>query len=112
MPTTKQKAPDRKQEAMEETGGDYYLIEVRPRPKYDCFRLHDVGEPGHIQRLAGRRSDGEWEDQAWVISKNDAHVEDHFLKGDSKRARDVLEIYGPAHQVEGDVFIGRRHRHE
>ncbi len=116
MTTVKQKATarpaGRKKEMSEEGGGDYYLLEVRPRPQYECFRFYDVGEPGHIQRLAGRLSNGEWEDQAWIISKKDAHMEDHFLKADSKRAREVLEIYGPAHQVEGDVFIGHPYKHK
>ena len=96
----------------EEGCGDYYILEVRPRPQFEFFRLHDVGDPGHIQRLEGRLSNGEWEDQAWIISKNDAHMENHFLKADTKHAREILEIYGPAHHVEEDVFIGHPHKHE
>ena len=86
--------------------GKYYRIEVRPRTEFETFRYHDVGEPGHIQRLAGQLSNGTWEDQAWLVSKKDAHVANRFLKGDTEDARNILEIYGPAHQVEGDVFIG------
>jgi hypothetical protein len=91
--------------------GDYFYLEVRPRTQYKFFRFHDVGEPGHIQRLAGQKDDGSWEDQGWIISKRDAHMEHHFLKADSKNAEEILEIYGPAHHVEADVFIGHPHKH-
>jgi len=92
--------------------GEYYRIEVRPKTEFETFRYHDVGGPGHIQRLAGQRSNGSWDDQAWLISKKDAHVEDHFLKADSEDAKNILEIYGPAHQIEGDIFLGHPHRDE
>jgi hypothetical protein len=54
--------------------GDYYRIVVRPKEQFTIFRYHDVGQPGHIQRLAGKRSSGSWDDQAWLISKEDAHI--------------------------------------
>lgn len=54
--------------------GKYYRIVVRSKEKFVTFRYHDVGEPGGILRLAGRRSSGSWDDQAWLISKQMAHV--------------------------------------
>lgn len=87
-------------------GGDYYRIEVRPKSEFKTFRYHDVGGPGHIQRLAGQRENGSWDDAAWLISKQDAHVEDSYLKADTQDAREILDTYGPAHQVEGDIFMG------
>ena len=89
----------------EEGCGDFYLLEVAPITEFKAFRYHAVGESQHIIRLAGQRSNGEWEDQAWIISKRAAHMEDHFLKADTKQAQQILDIYGPAHHVEGDVFI-------
>ncbi len=86
--------------------GKYYRIEVRPRTEFKTFRYHDVGEPGHIQRLAGQRDDGTWEDQAWLVSRKDAHIANHFLEADTDDAKNILELYGPAHQVEGNIFIG------
>ncbi len=53
-------------------GGKYYRIVVRPKEEFVTFRYHDVGRPGHVQRLAGKRSSGSWDDQSWLISKEDA----------------------------------------
>jgi len=38
--------------------GDYFRIVVRPKEEFTTFRHHDVGEKGHILRLAGKRSSG------------------------------------------------------
>lgn len=59
--------------------GKYYRIVVRPKEEFVTFRYHDVGRPGHIQRLAGKRSSGSWDDQAWLINKEDAHVKNGEL---------------------------------
>lgn len=91
-------------------GGEYYRIVVRSKEEFETFRYHDVGEPGHIQRLAGKRSNGSWDDQAWLISKRDAHVEDGNLVANTADARDILETYGPARQIEGDIFEGHPKR--
>jgi hypothetical protein len=85
--------------------GDVYIIEVRARTEFMWFKLHVVGDPGHIWRLEGQRDDGSWDDHAWLISKQDAHVEKRFLVADTKHAKQVLAICGTVHQVEGDVFI-------
>jgi len=90
--------------------GDVYVIEVRARTEFMWFKLHEVGDPGHIWRLEGQRDDGTWDDHAWLISKQDAHVEKRFLVADTKHAKQVLDICGPTIQVEGDVFIREMHK--
>jgi hypothetical protein len=67
--------------------GDYYRIVVRPKEDFVTFRYHDVGKPGHVQRLAGKRASGSWADQAWLISKENAHVENGKLVPDTSDAR-------------------------
>jgi hypothetical protein len=64
-----------------------------------------VGEKGHIQRLAGKRSSGSWDTHAWLISKDDAHLDGATLVADTDDARKLVEALGtkPKH-VKGDVF--------
>lgn len=90
--------------------GDYYRIVVRPKEDFVTFRYHDVGRPGHIERLAGKRASGSWADQAWLISKKDAHIENGRLVADSPAARKVLDVIGPAKKVKGDIFGGHPRR--
>ena len=86
-------------------GGDYFRIVVRPKEEFTTFRYQDVGEKGHILRLAGKRSSGSWDTQAWLISKDDAHLEGNTLVADTDDAREVIEALRtkPKH-VKGDVF--------
>ena len=92
-------------------GGDYFRIVVRPKSEFVTFRYHDIGQKGHLQRLAGKRSSGSWATQAWLIGKADAHVVDNILIADSKDARDLLMKLGsePKHQ-KGDVFAAKDRR--
>ena len=85
--------------------GEYYRIVVRPEGEFTTFRYHDIGKKGHIQRLAGKRSSGSWDTQAWLISKNDAHLEDGQLVPDTVDARKLFETLGskPKH-IKGDIF--------
>ena len=85
--------------------GDYFPIVLRPKEEFSTFRYHDVGEKGHILRLAGKRSSGSWDTQAWLIGKSDAHIEGDTLVADSEDARRLIETLGsnPKHVV-GDVF--------
>ena len=89
-------------------GGEYYRIVVRPKNEFVTFRYHDVGEKGHLQRLAGKRSSGSWSTQAWLISKDDAHISEGALVADSRSARDLLLKLGsePKHE-KGDVFTAK-----
>ena len=90
------------------TGGSgrYYRVEVRPKSGFEIFRYHDVGRPGHVKRLAGKRSSGSWADAAWLISKTDAHVRNGVLVADTPGARKVLKDIGPARLVRGNLFRG------
>ncbi len=85
--------------------GAYFHIEVRPKGEFVTFRTQDVGKKGGIQRVAGKRSSGSWDDQKWLISKEDAHVEHGRLIPDTANARDVVEALGskPVHII-GDRF--------
>ena len=86
-------------------GGEYYHVVVRPKDEFVTFRTQDVGEPGHIQRVAGKRSSGSWDTVKWLISKADAHVETGKLAGNTEAAKKALAALGskPVH-VTGDVF--------
>jgi hypothetical protein len=85
--------------------GDYFRIVVRPKEEFTTFRYQDVGEKGHILRLAGKRSSGSWDTQVWLIGKEDAHMEGDTLVADNEDARRVIEALGskPKH-VKGDIF--------
>jgi hypothetical protein len=85
--------------------GEYFRIVLRPKDEFTTFRTQDVGEKGHILRLAGKRSSGSWATEAWLIHKGDAHVEGDTLLGDTDDARKVIAALGsvPKH-VQGDIF--------
>lgn len=85
--------------------GDYFHVEVRRSDDFVTFRTQDVGEPGHIQRVAGKRGSGSWDTVKWLISKDDAHVDHGKLVADSSEAEKVLSELGsrPVH-LKGDVF--------
>src|SRR4051812_31905809 len=56
-------------------GGQYYRVVLRPKEQFTSFRIHDVGGQGGLERVAGHRRSGSWDTQAWLISKDFAHVE-------------------------------------
>ena len=64
-----------------------------------------MGGPGHIERIAGQRPSGSWATQAWLLSKQDAHIEDERLVPNTAEARKLLASLGsePQH-VKGDLF--------
>lgn len=86
--------------------GDYYRIVVRLEEKFVTFRYHDVGEKGgDLQRLAGRRRNGSWDTQAWLINKNSAHIKGDRLIPDTDDARELLgELGSRPKRVKGDIF--------
>jgi hypothetical protein len=89
--------------------GDYYHVEVLPKTGFVTFRTQDVGKPGHIQRVAGKRTSGSWATVKWLISKEDAHVLDERLIPDTKGAKDVIKQIGtqPIH-LRGDRFKAKQ----
>jgi hypothetical protein len=85
--------------------GKYYRIIVRPKSRFTTFRTQDVGRPGHIQRVAGRRPSGSWATVTWLIGKTEAHLERGRLVADTPSARKVLRELGSAPvRVGGDRF--------
>jgi len=74
--------------------GNYYHVEVRPKDEFTSFRTQDVGDAGHLQRVAGKRSSGSWATAKWLISKEDAHVEGGKLVGDTRDAKDLIKKLG------------------
>jgi hypothetical protein len=105
--------PEGRQRRQPGTGGagEYYHVAVRPKTDFVTFRTQDVGDPGHIQRVAGKRGSGSWDTVKWLISKEDAHVEAGRLVGDTQEARKVLGTLGsePEH-VKGDLFQAKPRR--
>ena len=91
-------------------GGGYYHVEVRPKREFVTFRTQDVGRKGHVQRVAGKRSSGSWDDQKWLISKADAHVEGGRLVAESADVAKVLAVIGPARRIAADRFKGHPRR--
>jgi len=92
-------------------GGDYFRIVVRPKEQFVTFRMQDVGKPGGLQRLSGKRNSGSWSTQAWLVSKDFAHIDHDRLVADQKDAEDLLNKLGstPKH-VRGDIFEAKDRR--
>lgn len=86
--------------------GKYFRIEVRPKSQFTSFKTHDVGSPGGLQRIAGRRSSGSWATAAWLVSKEDAQVtKAKELVITDAGAKTVLKsIQEPIEYVKGDIF--------
>jgi hypothetical protein len=85
--------------------GDYYHVEVRQGGDFEAFRTQDVGYAGHLQRVGGKRPTGSWATVKWLISKEDAHVENGKLVGDTRDAKALIKKLGSQPvQVVGDRF--------
>jgi hypothetical protein len=86
-------------------------VEVRQGDGFTTFRTQDVGDPGHLQRVAGKRESGRWTTVKWLIDKDDAHVEGESLVGDTQEAKDLIKNIGskPVHK-KGDVFEAKPRR--
>jgi len=91
--------------------GDYYHVEVRDSDDFETFRTQDVGDEGHLQRVAGKRESGSWATVKWLVSKEDAHVENGKLIPDTKDAKDLIKKLGSQPvQVKGDRFEAKPRR--
>lgn len=88
--------------------GKFYRIEVEANPKkkfFTIFRTQDVGEEGHLERIAGKRSDGTWDTVTWLIAKEDAHIRGNKLIIDNEKIRNTLKsIRGKMVHKKGDIF--------
>jgi hypothetical protein len=86
-------------------GGKFFRIELRPNSEFKTYRTQDVGDKGHLERIAGKRESGDWETSTWLVSKEDAHVVGKRLVMDSEDAKGLLkQIKGPITHIKGDVF--------
>ena len=74
--------------------GGFFHIQVRPRTEFVFFRNQDVGRRGGIERVAGRRANGSWDTQKWLIGKTEAHRAGKQLAPDTAAARKVLKQLG------------------
>ena len=105
------KTPSRRQKPGSGGSGNYYHVEVRDGSDFETFRTQDVGDPGHLQRVSGKRASGSWATVKWLIGKEDAHVEDGKLVGDTKETRDLIRKLGSKPvQVRGDRFEAKPRR--
>ena len=91
--------------------GGFFHIQVRPKSDFISFRNQDVGARGGIERVAGRRANGSWDTQKWLIGKTEAHRAGKRLEPDTAAARKVLSQLGstPRH-LGGDRFIAKPRR--
>ena len=91
--------------------GNYYHIELRDGNDFETFRTQDVGDEGHLQRVAGKRAGGGWSTVKWLVSKEDAHVEDGKLIGDTKDAKDLIKrLRSRPVKIRGDRFEAKPRR--
>ena len=92
-------------------GGRFFHIEIRPSARFIAFRVQDVGTPGGVERVAGRRASGSWDTAKWLVEKTHAHVADGHLVADSGEAKKLFASLGsaPVH-VAGDRFRAKPRR--
>jgi hypothetical protein len=91
--------------------GNYYHIELRDGSDFETFRTQDVGDPGHLQRVGGKRATGSWATVKWLVSKEDAHVEHGKLVGDTQEVKDLIKrLRSTPRQVRGDRFQAKPRR--
>ncbi len=85
--------------------GAFFHIQVRPKSEFSVFRAQDIGKKGGLERVAGRRPNGSWATQKWLIGKDHAHRVGRRLVPDSVEARKLLRLLGstPVH-LGGDRF--------
>lgn len=91
--------------------GDFFHIEVRPKGQFVAFRVQDVGAAGGLERVAGRRANGTWATQKWLVGKAHAHRAGRRLVPDTAAARRLLAKLGsePRH-LGGDRFRAKDRR--
>jgi len=91
--------------------GKYYRIVVRPKSEFASFRVQDVGGIGSAERLAGKRKNGTWDTQAWLIPKNQAHVSGGRLVGNTGKIKNILSKLGSKpRRFKKDIFHAKPRR--
>ncbi|MBS3087356.1 hypothetical protein J4226_02065 [Candidatus Pacearchaeota archaeon] len=86
--------------------GKFYRVVVRPKSEFVSFKTHDIGDKGHVERIAGKRSSGSWATQAWLVDKKEAHMATNgYLVGDSEDVRSVFaKLRRKPRHLKGDIF--------
>ncbi|MBT3642473.1 hypothetical protein HN604_01360 [archaeon] len=85
--------------------GKFYHVIVRPKSQFVMFRNHDVGRKGHVERLAGKRKNGNWATHSWLIDKREADIIRNVLVGKNAAVRNVLSrLRRKPVWKNGDVF--------
>ncbi len=89
--------------------GRYYRIVLRPKEQFASFKTQDIGRRGHTLRLAGRRQSGSWDTEAFLVSKQDAHIEADRLVPNDPKTRELFrgQLSTVPRHVRGDIFIAR-----
>jgi hypothetical protein len=109
--TRKRRSTKRRAKPGARGSGGFFHIQVRPKSDFVSFRNQDVGRRGGIERIAGRRANGSWDTQKWLIGKTQAHRDGKRLVGDSVAAEKVLSQLGSApRHLGGDRFIAKPRR--
>jgi hypothetical protein len=108
---TRRRAKSRRAKPGARGVGRFFHIQVLPRTEFVSFRNQDVGSRGGIERVAGKRANGSWDTQKWLIEKPQVHRAGKKLEADTAAARKVLRTLGstPRH-LGGDRFIAKPRR--
>lgn len=89
-------------------GGNFYRITIRPKSEFILFRNHDIGKAGHIERVAGKRKDGSWNTQCWLVDKKDAKIVNNCLVGKIDNVKKLFTKFeSPPKHVEGSTFSAK-----
>lgn len=86
---------------------DFYLIIVRPKAEFVAFRFCGCGHSNRNHQLEGQTGQGNWNTQAWYISKNEAHIDEEKLVGDSEEAKSIISSLksGLSHLDDSNIFV-------
>lgn len=111
MPMSRNSRPRKRAKPGSRGGGRFFHIEVRPSMQFVAFRVQDVGAPGGVERVAGRRASGTWDTAKWLVEKTHAHLEDGHLVPDTAEAEKLFKSFSsiPAH-IDGDRFRAKPRR--
>lgn len=88
--------------------GNFYRITIRPKSEFVSFRNHDIGRAGHIERIAGKRADGAWDTQCWLVDKKDAKIEGGYLIGNNDDVKNLfLKFENSPKHIREDLFSAK-----
>ncbi len=71
--------------------GEYFRIIIRPSSDFIKLRMEASADADVIQQINGKRADGRWNTQSWLIHKSAAHLEADKLVADNQHAKKLLQ---------------------